>query len=304
MRNKQIGSFIGLAIGDAVGGPMEFIRRDFRKVDDMTSGGIHGLAKGEWTDDTTMAYALSESLSEVGFSLKDQLDKYCLWLKEGKYSTRDHCFDIGCATKDSLEHYLSTGDVISPYTEENYSGNGSIMRISPIAIKYHAKEDTEDFKKLMKYSRESSLTTHPNVLCQDCCASLVMIINRCFYSNNKEEILNVSDEDIKNAEIKTQSVIDVLKGSYKNKERDQIESSGYVLTSLEAALWCFFKTENYNDAILLATNLGNDADTMAAITGQIAGAFYGFDSINKSWLDQLMLKNELIESVNKLIDQP
>lgn len=104
MKNKQIGSFIGLAVGDALGGPMEFVRRDFKNITDMISGGIHDLSLGEWTDDTTMAYALSESLSEVGFSLKNQLDKYCLWFKDGKYSTRDRCFDIGIQTVNKLDN--------------------------------------------------------------------------------------------------------------------------------------------------------------------------------------------------------
>lgn len=175
------------------------------------------------------------------------------------------------------------------------------MRLAPVVIKYHAKEISENFKSLIKYAKQSSLITHPNEFCQDCCAALAIIINRCFYLNNKEDILKFNDDDIIKAEIKNKSVIDILQGSYRDKKRNEIESSGFVLTSLEAAIWCFYKTNSFNDSVLLAANLGYDADTMASITGQISGAYYGFNEINKEWLDKLILKEDLIASVTKLI---
>lgn len=299
MINKKKGTYFGLIIGDALGAPLEFVRRDFKNISDMTTGGYHNVSKGEWTDDTSMMLAIANSLINLKtFSLEDQLKEYVKWFKNGKYSTRNNCFDIGLQTKGSLEDYIEKGSIISEYNHFNNSGNGSVMRLAPINIKYAS---TKNIKELLYYSRRSSLSTHPNKICQEACVLLSIIINRCFNGLEKKDILYFNDKTLSNYNIKTKEIKEIAKGSYINKKREDISSSGYVVSSLEASIWAFNETDNFNDALLLAVNLGNDADTVGAITGQIAGAYYGYNNINKDWLNSLLKLEMLEETFTKLI---
>lgn len=303
MLNRKKGAFFGGIVGDVLGGPLEFVRRDYKNITDMIEGGIHKLTFGEWTDDTSMTWALAESLGSDGFSLKSQMEHYSDWYQKGMYCTRDKLFDIGLQVEGAIQNYIE--DKITPplFVDENQSGNGSIMRLSPVVIKYYSeKEDDEKFQELIQYAKLSSKTTHPNKCCQDACGALALIINRCLNGKlTKEEILNVSEEDINNIKISNESIVEIMKGSYKNKQRDEISSSGYVVHTLEAALWCFLNSNDYNSAVLLAANLGHDADTMASVTGQIAGAYYGYENINKNWLNNIQKKEDLSITFDKLI---
>lgn len=302
MKNNILGTFIGSVVGDALGAPLEFYRRDKLNITDMTTGGILNLRLGEWTDDTSMSICLAESLIQNDFDLEDQMKKYILWYKEGKYCTREECFDIGNATRFALEDYIQNGNYISQNLSSLSSGNGSIMRLSPISIIYNSNENSEGFLNLINFSRKSSITTHPNKTCQDACALLSLITNRALQGYKKEEIFDINFDLLKKLSFSDSKVIDIAINS-KNileKERNDISSSGYVIHSLEAAIWCFLKTDNFDDSVLLAANLGDDADTVASITGQISGAYYGLNSINSNWIDNLYHKDYIINLSEKL----
>lgn len=302
MKNNILGTFIGSVVGDALGAPLEFYRRDKLNITDMTTGGILNLRLGEWTDDTSMSICLAESLIQNDFDLEDQMKKYILWYKEGKYCTREECFDIGNATRFALEDYIQNGNYISQNLSSLSSGNGSIMRLSPISIIYNSNENSEGFLNLINFSRKSSITTHPNKTCQDACALLSLITNRALQGYKKEEIFDINFDLLKKLSFSDSKVIDIAINS-KNileKERNDISSSGYVIHSLEAAIWCFLKTDNFDDSVLRAANLGDDADTVASITGQISGAYYGLNSINPNWIDNLYHKDYIINLSEKL----
>lgn len=292
--NRAKGSLLGLAIGDAIGTTVEFQKRDsFDPLTDMIGGGPFDLNPGEWTDDTSMALCLGYSLFEKGLNLKDQLDKYCLWYKKGLFSSNGKCFDIGISTREALDFYIQKSEFIKDVGEN--AGNGSIMRLAPVALYFSTDESNKNgLQLLLKAARLSSITTHPNEKCIESCAALALIINRALNKkySDKDKFLDFEENDLLE-QINNNEVKNILKGSFKEKTRDDISSSGYVLHSLEAALWSFYNTNNFRDAILLAANLGHDADTIAAICGQISGAYYSYSYIPVKWLNKLKDKNKI-----------
>lgn len=305
-KDKIIGSFIGLAVGDAIGTTLEFEGRDQKEeLKDMIGGGVFNLNAGEWTDDTSMALCLSKSLLENGFDLKDQLERYLLWKNKGYCSSNGKCFDIGMTVVEALSNYVRTGNEFSGSTDEYSAGNGSIMRLAPIVIYYSTKEDEDNplFFELLNKSKLSSKTTHQHPSAVDACALLAIILNRGFYNTDKTNILNFTENMLKKYNISDELIIQIALGSYKNKKRNEIKSSGYVIHSLEAALWAFYHTDNFNDGVLLAANLAGDADTVAAIYGQIAGSFYGVSSIRKDWVNKITYNTMIMKLAIQLYNK-
>lgn len=301
--NRKIASFLGLAIGDAVGATLEFQYRDvYPYVEDMVGGGVHDLKPGQWTDDTSMALCLGYSLKEKGFNTDDQLQRYLNWYEKGYCSSKSHCFDIGITTKFSLINYKKTKDTIAEYSIHS-AGNGALMRLAPIAIYYHCPEyDFESIKKLIEKSRESSITTHNNEISSDACAYFSLLLNRVFNGLNKEDIIELSDELISLLDFKSEEIKQIaIDKSFLFQHRNEIKSSGFVIHSLNAALWAFYTTDNFKDAILKATNLADDSDTVAAICGMIAGAYYGLDGIPEEWVKKLYKQEEIKQLAAKLI---
>lgn len=305
-KDKIIGSFVGLAVGDAIGTTLEFEGRDQKEeLKDMIGGGVFKLNPGEWTDDTSMALCLSKSLLEKGFDLKDQLEKYLLWRNQGYCSSNGKCFDIGMTVVEALSNYVRTGNEFSGSTDEYSAGNGSIMRLAPIVIYYSTKEHKDNplFFELLNKSKLSSKTTHQHPSAVDACALLAIILNRGFYCTDKISMLNFTENMLKEYNINDTLIKNIALGSYKSKRRDDIKSSGYVIHSLEAALWAFYNTDNFNDGVLLAANLAGDADTVAAIYGQIAGSFYGVSSIKKDWLRKIKYNTMIIKLAIQLYNK-
>jgi ADP-ribosyl-[dinitrogen reductase] hydrolase len=286
MKNRFLGCLLGLACGDAVGTTVEFQSRgSFEPVTDMVGGGVFELEPGQWTDDTSMALCLATSLLDYGsFIPNNQMKRYLKWYEEGYLSSTGECFDIGRTTSDALNEYKFSGDIFSKIVENDYSGNGGIMRLAPIPMFY-----VNDSTKAVHYSGESSRTTHASHLCIESAQILGSILFLLLNGYSKD-ISVVVFQQPSNPELYS-----IYKGEYLNKSIDEIKSSGYVVDTLEAALYCFCKTNNFKDAILMAANLGDDADTVAAVTGQLAGAYYGIESIPKKWLEKLhdmeMIKN-------------
>lgn len=283
--DRCLGCILGLATGDAVGTTLEFKRRDtYEHITDMVGGGPFSLPVGAWTDDTSMALCLATSLLEKNnFNAADQMERYLRWEQQGYLSSTGECFDIGGTVSQALDIFAKTGEANAGSTAANAAGNGSLMRLSPVVAFYYP-----DKEKVLHYSRESSRTTHGADECLDACSIFSELLFRAIQGANKSDILSTV-----NLDASSDYVNRIANMEFKNLTRDQIKGSGYVMESLEAALWCFFKTDCFKDAILLAANLGDDADTTAAICGQIAGAHYGLSGIPKEWLDKLVMREDI-----------
>ena len=291
LENAQ-GMLLGLAAGDAVGTTVEFQERGmFYPVKDMVGGGPFNLKKGEWTDDTSMALCLATSLIEcAAFDAKDQIERYLKWRNEGYMSSNGRCFDIGMTVQNALARYVSTGNPFAGSVDPRSAGNGSIMRLAPIVIAFY-----RDHEKLIEYAGESSRTTHGCEECVESCKLFAAMLKQAMMSRDKEEVLLGHGYESSSPKVKA-----IGNGEYLNKSYYEITGSGYVIESLETALWCFRNSDCFKDAILLATNVGNDADTSAAICGQISGAYYGMHSIPESWLTALAMKQQISTMANRL----
>lgn len=287
------GCLLGLATGDAVGTAVEFERRgSFAPVRGMQGGGPFGLKPGEWTDDTSMALCLATSLVEHGgFDAADQMEHYWRWYHNGYLSSTGRCFDIGMTVQDALERYHRTGEPFSGSTDPNKAGNGALMRLAPVVLYFFP-----DREKILHYAVESSRTTHGARECLEASRLLAEILLRALLGMGKRQVLLGSEP----GEYATLGLRELAWGSYLDNVEEDIRGSGYVVRSLEAALWCFWKTSTFEDAILKAANLGDDADTTAAICGQVAGAFYKEKGIPQAWLDVLYMKDEIRELARKL----
>jgi len=290
-KDRLLGSFLGLAIGDAVGTTVEFRARDtFEPVTDMVGKGPFNLPAGYFTDDTSMALCLAESLIEYPLlDRNDLLGRFSKWYREGVNSPTGRCFDIGTTTRSAIKNWEDTGSVLNN-TNPWDAGNGSIMRLAPAVIKYHHDNDMAVSVAIMQGE-----TTHGSVEACDSCDLLARVLLTAFVTDDKNAVLNIDSQDHWADSVKNiLTTLDVT--------RDEVKSSGYVIHTLHAALWCFKNTDNFRDAILLATNLGEDADTVAAVTGQIAGAFYGMSGIPIMWLDKLYDTARFIELVDQMTD--
>jgi ADP-ribosyl-[dinitrogen reductase] hydrolase len=287
------GCLLGLAAGDAVGTTVEFQHRgSFLPVTDMVGGGPFNLKLGQWTDDTSMALCLATSLIKMGeFDAADQMNRYCSWHEQGYLSSTGDCFDIGNTVSQALQQYKLSGSPFSGSTNPRSAGNGCLMRLAPVPMFYFPDHD-----RAVHFSGESSRTTHGAVECIDASCLFGEMIFRALSGASKSEILFGQNAAI----IDSSAIQAIAAGEYRTKTIDNIRGTGYVVESLEAALWCFWTTETFEQAILAATNLGDDADTTAAICGQVAGAYYGESGIPPHWLKQLTMHQEISELANQL----
>ena len=293
--DRYRGSILGLAVGDALGAPVGFKHPgSFEPVTDMSPGGAFGLRPGQWTDDTSLALCLAESLVETNdFDLIDQLDRYIRWYREGHLSSTGECFDIGNTTKMALNHYEETKDPYSGPTDPTTAGNGSIMRLAPVPLAY-----SKDFATAAERSGESSKTTHGALEAVDSCRYLGGLIAASVTGVDKTELLSNQYSRQTGYWIENplgDKVNAIANGSFKEKSPPEIKGSGYVIDCLQAALWAFYKTSSFSEGCLLAVNLGDDADTTGAVYGQLAGAYYGASGIPDKWL-QALTHQKLVQS--------
>ncbi|MFH1081684.1 MAG: ADP-ribosylglycohydrolase family protein [Pseudomonadota bacterium] len=296
------GCLLGLAVGDALGTTLEFKQPgSFAPITDMVGGGPFNLKAGQWTDDTSMALCLAESLIECrGFDPKDQLERYVRWWKEGHLSSTGTCFDIGNTTRTALSAFQKTSNPFSGPTDPYSAGNGSLMRLAPVPM-FFAKDPLEAIEK----SGESSRTTHGAPAAIDACRYLGALIVGALHGECKEVLLSNHYSPAPGYWQKkplVPAIAEVATGSYKLKNPPDIRGTGYVVQSLEAALWAFYHGHSFEEGCLLAVNLGDDADTTGAICGQIAGAFYGGGAIPLSWQKKLSMRNFVHHTAERLSD--
>ena len=234
---------IGLAVGDALGQAVEFKSPgSFSEVTGYRGGGPFGLLPGEWTDDTSMALALGHSLTEAGWNLDDQMQRYLSWYERGTYSVNGRCFDIGTTTSQALRAYKHSGDARnSADSSSRSSGNGSIMRLAPVPIAF-AGLFPDDLDTLVEHLVESSLTTHASPQCLHATAYFGLVLAGLINGLPREAVLDPSWPPLKRLaglHDLHPEVSNVAQGSYRGKQPPEIRGSGYVVKSLEAALWAF-----------------------------------------------------------------
>ena len=289
------GCLLGLAVGDALGTAVESKPRgSFPPVTDMIGGGPFNLEAGQWTDDTSMALCLAESLTEQkGFDPKDQMERYIRWYREGHLSSTGECFDIGNATRAALHRFEKSSETFAGSPDPRSAGNGSIMRLAPVPLFCYPDVDMS-----IRLAGESSGTTHAAPECIEACQLFALILVKALDGKSKKEIL-FDPENVNRIEL-SEKLQKIACGDYADKLEDEIRGTGYVVDSLEAALWCFHHTDSFQDAVLKAVNLGEDADTTAAVCGQIAGAFYGVMGISSEWLERVCMREKLEELATKL----
>lgn len=291
--DRAKGALLGLAVGDALGATLEFSDRDsLPHHTEMTGGGPFALKPGQWTDDTSMALALADSLLTQGrLDADDLMARFVAWWRKGEYSCTGSCFDIGIATRRALARYEATGDPSQGSTDEDTAGNGSLMRLAP-AILFALHDPGE----AVRLAREQSRTTHAAPQCLDACALFAQLL--C-------EVIHGRPDALRPRGIQAHPAIQTIAvGSYRSKARDQIRSGGYVTDTLEAALWCVAQTSTFEDALVLAVNLGHDSDTVGAVTGQLAGAMYGLSAIPQRWLKPLAWREEMETMAIRLTARP
>ena len=303
--DRQRGTFFGLAIGDALGAAVEFeMPGTFPEVTGYRGGGPHGLAPGEWTDDTSMALALADSIAEGGWDLDDQVEHYLKWWKTGAYSVNDRVFDIGVTTVRALQRFQETGSARhSGDRSERASGNGSIMRLAPVPIRY-CYMFPSGLDDLIERCMESSLPTHASPQCLSGCAYMGIVLCGLIQGLPREEVLLPDWEPLcrlKNAYTLHPEIEEVASGSFRQRQPPEIVGSGYVVKSLEAALWAFHDAKDFREAVLRAVNLGDDADTTGAVCGQLAGAYWGESGVPQEWRDGLARKDMIEEALQGLL---
>lgn len=285
MTNRRRGALIGLAVGDALGAAVEFKSPgSFAPVTGYRNGGPHRLEAGEWTDDTSMALALADSIATVGWDLNDQASRYVEWWQTGKYSVNGHCFDIGITTSDALNNFVGEKNALtSGDRSDEASGNGSIMRLAPVPIRYAALYPN-NIEELSRLAEESSLPTHASDQCVSACWYLATVLAALIQGEDRDTVLASAWKPLQQlSAVKPLNPLiqEIAQGSFRDKQPPVIKGSGWVVKSLEAALWAFHDANTFEEAVLKAVNLGDDADTTGAICGQVAGAYWGESGISE-----------------------
>ena len=294
---------MGLAAGDALGTTLEFRPPgSFEPIDDMVGGGPFGLKPGQWTDDTSMALCLATSLLECGgFDPTDQMQRYVRWWREGYLSSTGECFDIGITTSGSLSRFMQHGDPYAGSADSMSAGNGSLMRLAPVPMRYAG-----DAGEAIAKAADSSRLTHQAIEAVDACRYFAGLLVGALQGLDKQTLLSPNYcpvELLRGSKPLAEEIALVAGGSFKDREPPHIKGTGYVVNALEAALWAFHRSDGFREGALLAVNLGDDADTTGAIYGQIAGAYYGVDAIPATWRSQLAMAGTITSLADRLYDQ-
>lgn len=291
---------IGTAIGDALGVPVEFQPRGYLKanpVTDMRDYGTHEQPKGTWSDDTSLMLCLAESMSE-GLDTNNLAQKFIAWKNDNLWTPHSWVFDIGIGTRIAIERLENgmTPELAGGFDEMD-NGNGSLMRILPLVL--HIID--LDIDKRYDWTKKVSSITHAHVRSVMACFYYLEFAKKIIDGKEKFQAYNeLQSELTQYFEQREINPIEIhkfhrlLNEDITKVNEDNIKSSGYVIDTLEAAIWCILTTNNYKDAVLKAVNLGHDTDTTGAVTGGLAALIYGMNTIPKEWINTLVRKDDII----------
>ena len=293
---------IGHAVGDALGVPVEFCAReelDETPVTDMIGFGSYPVPAGAWSDDTSMTLAALDSLSKDKVDYDDIMENFVRWCSEDEYTPTGEMFDIGRTCLTAIRNYLATDGkpaLECGLNDEHSNGNGSLMRIHPFVLYAFAKN--LPFVDWMKLVKDGSAITHAHDRAELGCLIYAFVLYHLLADQSKSAL----EHAIVRAECHLKDCSEfgyysrIFRSDFSELPRDEIKSSGYVVDTLEAALWCLMTTKDYKSCVLKAVNLGEDTDTVAAVAGGLAGILYGYDSIPLEWRNTL-IKREYIEDL-------
>lgn len=297
--SKFVDSIIGHAVGDAMGVPTEFCIREYLlrdPVKEMIGSAKTGQPAGSWSDDTSMEIATIDSfIQNKTFNYDDIMTKWEEWINESKYTPNNDTFDVGRTCLRAIRnHSIGTESLECGIDGEQANGNGSLMRILPVALySYYKKIDEQE---IIKLTNEMSSLTHKHEISKLGCYIYVRYVMFLLDGQNKNEAY----EAIKNIDYSSYSDYSIskydriLKDNILDYKIGDISSTGYVVDTLECALWILLNSNSYKETIIATTNIGNDTDTIGAIAGSMAGIVYGYDAIPEAWLNKLMKKEYLM----------
>lgn len=315
MENKIIDALLGLSIGDALGVPVEFLSRAEIARDPVTgmrAYGTHHQPAGTWSDDSAMAFCLAEALCS-GYTLNGIAGHFVLWFEEGFWSAHGEVFDVGIATSQAIwELKKGVSPLQSGNTAENSNGNGSLMRILPLVFYIRDMDMAERFQKVA----EVSSITHAHVRSMVACfiytefaLQLLLGLEKMqAYQNMQHSVNTFLKESGKCSADELHRFHKILENPYDpyqirpilDYSENEIGSSGYVVETLEASIWCFLKFDNFRDTVLKAVNLGADTDTTGCVAGGLAGLYYGRENIPGEWIEVLARKEEIVHLAERL----
>lgn len=302
----------GLVVGDALGVPVEFKSRDYLKqnpLTDMIGFGTYNQPEGTWSDDSSLALCLADELTR-GLTLQEIGNSFVKWFYQNHWTPHGEVFDIGISTREAIIR-LKDGEKaeLAGNWEENSNGNGSLMRILPLLFEVQKIKDRKEKYELIK---KVSSITHGHI--RSCLACFYYLEFASFLSSEvkypisdaykvaNHSLLKLTEElEINPKEVELFRRI--TNGKLTELQEEAIQSSGYVIHTLEASIWCLLTTKSYKEAVLKAINLGEDTDTTGAVVGGLAGLYYGQNSIPKEWIDKIARKKDIEELTNKLSDK-
>lgn len=294
--DRALGSLVGLAVGDALGTTFESAPRSPRDAPlAMVGAGPHHLAPGQWTDDTAMALCLADSLiaNRGRVDHRDLMRRFARWMSDGHNSCTGTAFDVGWTTRGSISEFIETGNPITGPTGRDGAGNGGIMRLAPAVI-----ANLGDADRAVRTSVEQSRTTHGAPQCIEGAEVLARLLHGLITRPDDTPARDVST----NRAYRDPEIVQLIADQQHPASREAIRSTGYVIHTLEAAMWSFATTSSFEEALTRAINLGGDTDTVGAVAGQIAGAAYGLSSIPPTWLEGLAWRDDIVTRGRRLLD--
>lgn len=311
--NKVVDALLGVVIGDALGVPFEFSSREKMQLNpakDMVGYGTYNQPPGTWSDDSSLTLCLAESLID-GFNLSDIADKFIRWRNEAYWSARGSVFDIGITTQvaiSRLEKIVSSGEFGELnkqryYGDEFENGNGSLMRIIPLLFYIKGKEIKEQFDIIW----DVSALTHRHIRATMSCLIYLKLAEKILEGKAKYEAYSEMRKDVSMfwdemsfAESEREHFVKVIQGNIYDTKIEDLKTGGYVIEVLESSIWFFLKKDSYEETVLSIINLGHDTDTAAAITGGLAGLYYGVKGMPEYWMASIARMEDIVELGNRM----
>jgi len=308
---QVLGGLFGVCIGDALGVPVEGCSRFFLKRNPVQGFGYSGISRrvpdGWWSDDSSLTLCTAESLVETGkkgIDLRDMGNRFCMWLHEGHWTPGGKAFGIGYTTAEALERIRSGVAPQQAGGRDEYSnGNGSLMRILPLALYLFGERGGDSFEQV----HDVSSITHGHPRSHVACGIYVQFAQHLLvgdglqqsYEATKREVVCRYQVTLYREELAHYAR--VLEGDISCLDEHDVRSSGYVVDTLEASLWCLLSGRSFGESVLNAVNLGGDTDTTGAVTGGLAGLLYGFRSIPTAWLDRVARRDDILDLGRRLL---